>query len=304
MTCSKSRSTCHTPASCNDTAAMMNGLNDIRLGLYEKGIPLSLTWDEKFTIARESGFDFIEFSIDGLEPRIGRLGWSDRKLEEIHSVALSHGMPFQSMALTANRYYPLGDPDFSVREKGKSIVRRAIDMAVILRIPVIQIASYDVNGKESTRLTQELFRESLWELLDDAAQKNIILSVEVLEDVPHLSTIKQGTDFVSAMSHPYLKLYADIGNVASIGIDPAADLACGRDLINACHIKDALPGNCRNVPFGTGIVDFGNCMKMFRDMHFKGIFVAEVWSDEDLNFLPYLKEISQFIRNFMNQGGS
>lgn len=303
MTCSKNQSTSHTQASCDDVAAMINGLNNIRLGLYEKGIPLSLTWDEKFTIARESGFDFIEFSIDGLEPRIGRLGWSDRKLEEIRSVALVQGMPFQSMALTANRYYPLGDPDTSVRERGKSIVKRAIDMAVILKIPIIQVASYDVNGKKSTRLTQELFRESLLELLDDAAQKNIILSIEVLEDVPHLSTVKQGADFVSSMSHPYLKLYADIGNVASIGIDPAADLACGRNLINACHIKDALPGNCRNVPFGTGTVDFGKCMKILKNMHFKGLFVAEVWSDEDLSFLPYLKEISQFIRNYMKQGG-
>lgn len=298
MMYSRSPSTCHTQASCK-IAAMTGRLQDIRLGLYEKGIPLSLDWAEKFKIAKKSGFDFIEFSIDGLEPRIRRLEWSDRKLEEIRSIAGSHGMPFQTMALTANRYYPLGDSDLSVRTKGKSIVKRAIDMAVVLGITTIQIASYDVNGKESTPLTQELFGESILELSDDAASSGVTLAIEVLEDVPHLSTIKQGADFVSAISHPHLKLYADIGNVASIGVEPAQDLACGRGFIAACHVKDALPGNCRNVPFGTGVVDFGKCMQVFRDMHYKGVFVAEVWSDEEMGFLPYLKEISLFIRNYM-----
>ena len=298
MMCSRSQSTCHTQASFNEFADM-SGLNDIRLGLYEKGIPLSLDWNKKFEIAKKSGFDFIEFSIDGLEPRIRRLEWSDKRLEEIRSAASLYEMPFQTMALTANRYYPLGDPDPSIRAKGISIVRRAIDMAVVLGIQTIQIASYDVNGKESTGLTRKLFCDSILELSDASARSGITLAIEVLEDVLHFSTIRQGADFVSALSHPCLKLYADTGNVASIGIDPATDLACGRDFIAACHIKDALPGNCRNVPYGTGIVDFRKCMQVFQNLHFKGVFVAEVWSDENPEFLPYLKEISQFIRTLI-----
>ena len=47
--------------------------NSIQLGIYEKGIPLSLSWHDKFKVAKEAGFDFIEFSIDGLKPRILRL---------------------------------------------------------------------------------------------------------------------------------------------------------------------------------------------------------------------------------------
>lgn len=279
----------------------MAALANLRLGLYEKGIPLSLDWDRKFETARAAGFDFIEFSIDGMAPRIHRLKLTGRELEQIRAASIRHAMPFQTMALTANRYFPLGDPDRETRLTGKAIVKRAIEMAELLGLSLIQVAAYDVNGKNSTEETRAAFWDALAELLEYSGHKSITLAVEVLEDVPHFSTIRQGRTYMEAFSHPYLKLYADIGNVASIGVDPAADLACGRGLIAACHIKDALPGSCRNVPYGTGIVDFDRCMQAFREMAFDGVFVAEVWSDEDEGFIPYLSETARFIRNKMNE---
>ena len=51
----------------------MTNLENIKLGVYEKSIPLQLSWKEKFECAKNAGFDFIELSIDGLEPRINRL---------------------------------------------------------------------------------------------------------------------------------------------------------------------------------------------------------------------------------------
>ena len=50
----------------------MTNLETIKLGVYEKSIPLQLSWKEKFECAKNAGFDFIELSVDGLEPRINR----------------------------------------------------------------------------------------------------------------------------------------------------------------------------------------------------------------------------------------
>ena len=55
-------------------------IQDIKLGVYEKAIPLQFDWPKKFRTAREAGFDFIELSIDGVEPRISRLNWSREEL--------------------------------------------------------------------------------------------------------------------------------------------------------------------------------------------------------------------------------
>lgn len=52
------------------------------LGLYEKAIKLDLTWEEKLTCAKESGFDFVEISIDETDEKLKRLNWTrDERLK-------------------------------------------------------------------------------------------------------------------------------------------------------------------------------------------------------------------------------
>ncbi len=52
----------------------MDKLNrEYRLGLYEKSMPSTLTWVEKLTIAKKSGFDYLEISIDESDAKLARL---------------------------------------------------------------------------------------------------------------------------------------------------------------------------------------------------------------------------------------
>ena len=272
----------------------MNNIVNNLLGIYEKGIPLQYSWPEKFAIAKDAGFDFIEFSIDGLKPRIDRLEDSDDYYHNIYNLSLEYGMPFKTMALTANRYFPLGDPELSL--KGFKIVERAIEIAEILHIEIIQIATYDVYKKDSNSKTIERLFENLVALSDIANKKGIILAPEVLEDVPFFDSVKKASKIIQTINRPNLKLYADCGNTASIGIDNEDDLKSDDGIIKCLHVKDALIGNCRNVPYGTGIVDFKKVLNHFNNINYKGYFVAEVWSDEDTSFVPTLKDVASFIR--------
>ena len=72
----------------------MTNLESIPLGIYEKGIPLALPWKEKFQIAKKTGFDYIELSIDGHSPRLQRLDWSDQDCTELKALAQQFQMPF------------------------------------------------------------------------------------------------------------------------------------------------------------------------------------------------------------------
>ena len=51
-------------------------LGDHFLGLYEKAMPPSLSWEERLNTARDLGFDFVEISIDETDDRIRRLDYS------------------------------------------------------------------------------------------------------------------------------------------------------------------------------------------------------------------------------------
>ena len=144
----------------------MTNLESIPLGIYEKGIPLALPWKEKFQIAKKTGFDYIELSIDGHSPRLQRLDWTDQDCTELKALAQQFQMPFRTMALSANRFFPLGDPQLS--DQGIGIILKAILLAARLDIPVIQLAPYDVYQKPSTPATRARFTNALLSVLDFA----------------------------------------------------------------------------------------------------------------------------------------
>ena len=62
---------------------MFDSKNKFRLGIYEKAMPASLTWEERFICAKDAGFDFVEISVDETDERRARLDWSDEEIYEL-----------------------------------------------------------------------------------------------------------------------------------------------------------------------------------------------------------------------------
>ncbi len=275
----------------------MTNLEQLKLGIYEKAIPLQLSWEQKLTVAKQAGYDFVEFSVDGLEPRINRLDWQEEQIAEVRRAVENTGIPLLTMALTANRYYPLGESRPELRNRGIEIVRAGIDLAVKLGIRIIQLAPYDVNGDHGNEHTRELFVQALRELAGYGAQNGVMLCIEVMDkEVKFCSSVEMAMGIIKQVDSPFLQIYTDTGNVAATGADPVPDIAFGGRHIVATHLKDATIGCCRKVEFGSGIVDFEACLKAFKAMDYNGLFVAEMWSDEDEGFIPYLSVAAEFIR--------
>lgn len=273
----------------------MNKISQLKIGIYEKAIPIQLNWAEKFEVVKAAGYDFLELSIDGLEPRIKRLDWSDEEIFAIKRSSEESGVPVLTMALTANRYYPLGETNSATRLKGLAIARRGIEIAQKMGIRLIQLAAYDVFEKQGTAETAQLFRKSLRELEQYAAANAVMLALEVM-DVTYSNTTEKINGFIQEIGSPWMQIYADIANIAAGGINPVVDIPKGGKHILCVHLKDAIPGCSRDIPFGKGIVDFNACFKMFMDLNYSGLFVIEMWSKEEMSFIPYLKEVNQFIR--------
>ena len=78
------------------------------LGIYEKALP-NLSWEDKFKISKEASFDFIELSID--KNRLDRLDYNDQEINNLLDLANKYQMPFITLVLSANRYYPIGDKE-------------------------------------------------------------------------------------------------------------------------------------------------------------------------------------------------
>ena len=69
----------------------MSSFSDFSLGLYEKALPGSLSWPERFEQALRAGYDFVEFSVDDSDERQAKLDWTPAQRREFRSPGRGFG---------------------------------------------------------------------------------------------------------------------------------------------------------------------------------------------------------------------
>lgn len=249
------------------------------IGLYEKAMPPSLTWREKLAFARDSGYDFVEISIDEKDEKLARLDWTAQERRELVDAMQEVGLPIRSMCLSGHRKYPLGSADPAVRERGMEIMEKAVALADDLGVRIIQLAGYDVYYEDSTAETKALFLENLRKAAEMAAVKGILLGFETME-TDFMNTVWKSMFYVNAVGSPYLGVYPDSGNLTNAALTGKAsvleDLKSGRGHIVAMHLKETVPGVFREVPFLTGHVDFEAIIRTAWELGVRR-YVTEMW---------------------------
>lgn len=230
-----------------------------QLGLYEKAMPSALTWREKLTAAKEAGFDYVEMSIDETDEKLARLHMSAAEMEEIRTAMRTTGILFGSICLSGHRKYPLGSPDPAKQVRSIEIMADAIDLAVELGIRTIQLAGYDVYYDKGTEETRAAFAHNLAKSALLAARSGVQLGFETME-TPFMDTVEKAMHYVDLVDSPYLGVYPDSGNLTNAaliyGKSVLDDMETGRGHMVALHLKETVPGKYREIPFGTGHVDF------------------------------------------------
>jgi L-ribulose-5-phosphate 3-epimerase len=264
-----------------------------RLGLYEKAICFKLDWEAKLELTRSSGFSFLELNVDAAADRLPRL-YDGTSVSAIRRAVEATGIPVETMALTANRGYPLGSEDGAVREKGLDIVKRAIAFAHDAGIRLIHIAGYDEHGEKCNPKTEQLFFKAIDACVGEAAAAGVTLAIETM-DTPFMASVERIMAVVRMTDSPYLQCYVDVGNITASGLDPVRELFLGGRHIIGVHLKDTKPGIYRDIPFGEGTVDFDLCLKTLGGMGYNGFFVAEMWSYDNEEFHNYLSKASAFL---------
>lgn len=279
----------------------------VRLGIYEKATPRHLDWKERLLFAKSLGFSFVEMSIDETDERLARLDWGTDERAFVKDAIQKTGIQIYSICLSGHRRYPLGSNDPAKREKALEIMQKAVDLAEALGVRNIQLAGYDVYYEEKTVATRARFIENLRKCVAMAEEKQVMLSIEIMDD-PFINSITAFKKIKAQIPSPWLQVYPDIGNLSAWpDNDPGYELELGRENIVAVHLKDTkkvtetFGGQFKNVPFGEGDVDFLGCLQTLKRVDYNGTFLIEMWSEtsddpegkiqEALDFLlPLLKE--------------
>ena len=262
------------------------------IGLYEKAMPKTMTWQEKLRCAKECGYDFVEISIDETDDKLARLEWTKDERLELVRLMKEEGITIRSMCLSGHRKYPFGASDPAVRARGMEIMEKAIILADDLGIRIIQLAGYDVYYEEGTEESERLFRENLAKATRMAARYGILMGFETME-TPFMNTTEKAMYYVNLIDSPYLGVYPDSGNLTNAaktyGTSVLDDLETGRGHIVALHLKETVPGKFREIPFLTGHVDFEAVIAKAWELGIRR-FVTEMWDvgspawKEDIKF--------------------
>ena len=248
------------------------------VGLYEKALPASLSWEERLAAAGQAGYDFVEISIDESDERLARLDWSASERAALRRSIANTGVRVMTMCLSGHRKYPLGSHDPALRRQGQEILHKAIDFAGDIGLRVVQVMGYDVFYEPSDEQTDANFLESLRLGAFWAGQAGVMLGLENL-DTPYVENLTKALAIIRAIDSPWLRLYPDIGNLAAAGCYPPDEMALAKKQILGIHVKDAQPRIIRGVPFGEGIVPFRETFRALAQTGFWGLLGVEIWGD-------------------------
>ena len=253
-------------------------MKQYQLGLYEKAMP-NLSWKEMLLLAKNSGFDFVELSIDASEERIARIRSTPLERRALHSLTEEIGIPFGTLNASALTKYSLGNDDVSLCSRGMEIAYGCIELAVDLGIRVVMIPGYDVYYGVSTKDTAERFLVNVTQLTAAASSAGVQLGFETMEN-DFMNTVEKAMRMISKVGSNYLQIYPDIGNMTNAAVlcggDPLADLWCGKGHLVGLHLKETCPGRFREVPFGHGHVDFPGTIRTAWELGIRR-FVTEFW---------------------------
>ena len=272
-------------------------MKKFELGLYEKSMPNSLTFKEKLLCAKECGFDFLEVSIDETDEKLSRLDMDKNDRLNLINDMYEAGIYIRTMCLSGHRKYPLGSNDKKTREKSLNIMQKAINLADDLGIRIIQLAGYDVYYEDSTDESKKYFEENLRKCVEMASEKGVILAFETME-TEFMNTIEKAMYYVNKIDSPYLQVYPDCGNVTNACLmyneDVLNDFETGRGHIAAVHLKETVPGKFREIPFGTGHVNFEKIIETSWELGVRR-FTLEFWYAGNEDWKDVIKFNKRFI---------
>lgn len=277
-------------------------LCSIPVGLYEKALPKNLSWEDRLTITRQAGFDFLEISIDDTDERLERLSWSKEQKNEIKDLIINTGVRIQSLSLSAHRRYSLGSESAEIRLKAMEIFKQAIDLVVELGIRTILVGGAENYYQDRDRESQSRFLSNLEKGFEWASGAGVMLALENWDI--QINTLSKVMEYVRYFNSPWFQAYPDLGNLVFANVDVVSELDQVKGHIAALHVKDTLPGQLRYVTPGKGKVPFVDAFEKLADIGFQGPVVLELWTEELPNAVELVEKAGKFIRAQMEEGWS
>ena len=221
-----------------------------------------------FTVAKEMGFDGIEYCIGG--DYKDSLLWQADGPGKLKALADKDGMEVSSLSPGVFSSLNPVVPDADKRAEGREMLTHTIEVCPLLDTKAILVPMFPRDFNEWPKETWKMLIDGLKPLVEVAEKHKVVLALETMFNADQMSMV------VDELASESAKVYYDTGNLTNRGYDVPAELRQLGDRIGMIHAKDT-----DGKMLGEGGVDFKGVNDAIREIGYDGYIVLETPTGDD-----------------------
>jgi L-ribulose-5-phosphate 3-epimerase len=251
----------------------------IRKALYLGMLPRKLSYADRFTLARDTGFEAVECDT-APEQTVA---------EEIKKAAEAAGIRIHSVMNQAHWKFPLSSGDPQVVAESIKGMETSLRNAKFWGADTVLLVPAVVNAETGYRDALERSRRNIRRLLPLARELNVIIGIENVWNKFLLGPVEFAA-YVDGFKSPWVRAYFDVGNILLHGYPQDWIRTLGKRIVKL-HLKDFSFRNnvAAFVALREGEVNWPAVCKSLAEIGFSGTATCELPSGD----AAYLREVSR-----------
>jgi len=259
----------------------------IRAAVLSTMLPKSLSWRERFDLAREAGFEQVECTTAP----------SDAVAEEIASASQAARLPIHSVLNEGNWKFPLSSPDPSLAAQGMRIMEASLRQAQLWGAGAVLLVAAVVDPKTRYQDAWTRSQQHIRRLLQLAEKSRAVIAIENVIGARFLPSPLEYVRYIDEFRSPWVRAYFDVGNSLRFGYPQDWIRTIGARLIKV-HLKDAplKPKDGPPPPLLEGDVDWAAVREALREVGFQGSATVELPGGD----AAYLREVRRRVERILH----
>jgi L-ribulose-5-phosphate 3-epimerase len=252
------------------------------------GFPEGTSIEKVFEVSQAAGFDTVELNLNPPGSPGLTLETTAQEAKEIGALAQHRKMKLRSLSTGLLWASPLSSKDNSVREEGRRVVTKQLELAELLGMDTILVVPGVVNEETSYDECYERSQDEIAKLIPMAEKCGVTMGIENVWNKFLLSPLEMAR-YIDEFSSTCVGAYFDVGNVLQFGY-PQQWIRILKHRIRKVHVKDfsKTVGNINGfVPLLAGDVNWDEVRLALHEIGYDDVITAEL--------SPYKKAPHQMI---------
>jgi L-ribulose-5-phosphate 3-epimerase len=261
--------------------AESGGVLAVKKGLVFDMLPSTLSYTERFRLARGVGFEVVQ------APTTPDM----HEAEEIKKAAEAANIRIDSVMNMDHWKYPLSSGDPAVVAKCVEGMKTSLRNAKLWGSDAVLLVPAVVNAETSYGEAWTRSQKEIRKLIPMAAELKVVIAIEEVWNKFLLSPLEM-QKYIAEFESPWIRAWFDVGNVVLYGYPQDWIRTLGKSVYKV-HLKDfkRKEDGYAWVNLGDGDVDWAAVRKAFAEVGYSGSVIAELDGGDE----AYLRDVSKRI---------